>query len=289
MCYVVGKDNCQSPVAPSLCKQQRKTWWDHDRPIAFAGWPGSARRGSQSPARPARGVAASTPQPLAIQPTKKRALPTTGRQADIAYLWESPDVLHGCGLLPSHPSPAEIKGRVSERLPHVYSINLKFGQDQWCLTPVNNSTNICQNPWAQPCLRDDLKGGACADILWGCSFHTRDCLLASGPCSAPGTTCATLWVSPQPNQPGKYTVARGPLAKLKPNQENRQAGSSCSAAKGWETPKQWSHGWVCSPFPLHCLGKTGLLMGQGNPSPGHIDDISHGSATPGGHSGLAQA
>lgn len=170
--------------------------------------------------------------------------------------------------------------------------HIQHQSEIWARPVVFNSSQQqykhLPKPWAQPCLRDDLKGEACADIL-SCSFHARDCLLASGPCSAPGTTCATLWLSPQPNQSGKYTVARAPPAKLKPNQENRQAGSSCSAAKGWETPKQWSHGWVCSQFPLHCLGKADLLMGQGNPSPGHTDDISHGSATPGGHSGLAQA
>lgn len=139
---------------------------------------------------------------------------------------------------------------------------------------------------SQLCLRGDVKREVCAHVSWGCRFHLRDCLLASGLCTAPGITRVT-------NQTStccvENTLERALPSKIKPNQENQKLGKQGAPAKGWDPSRQWDHHQVCSQFSLHCLGKAGLLPWQGNPSPGNNHDNSHGRATPGRHSGPSQA
>lgn len=118
-------------------------------------------------------------------------------------------------------------------------------------------------PMPQPCLRGDVKREVCAHVSWGCRFHLRDCLLASGLCTAPGIMC------PQPNQHmlcGKYTTERALPSKIKPNQENQELGKQGAPAKGWDSSRQWDHHQVCSQFSLHYLGKAGSCHGRETPA-----------------------
>lgn len=100
------------------------------------------------------------------------------------------------------------------------------------------------------------------------SVAPRDYVLASGPCTALGIICATLWVRSQPNQRmlcEKYTVDRAPPGKIKPNQENQetgQAGSSCSAAKWGSPPSNRTMVRFVPSFPSSAWAKLGSRRGS---------------------------
>lgn len=151
--------------------------------------------------------------------------------------------------------------------------------------------------WPWLCLRGADRGEVCADISRGRRFHPRDCLLASGPCTAPGGhTCHPVGKSPAKPPRAAWKIRCRESSSQQNKAKSGESGDWSSRdllhySQGWEPSKQRDHAQVCSRFPLLCPGKAGLLPGQGNPSLGSTDDNQPWQCHPwgGGRSGPAQA
>lgn len=200
-------------------------------------------------------------QPLRPSPWQQSLLkmsPSQRRPAGrYCSLGESPDRLHGCGLPPPHPSPAEGKGRGQQGC---FTYTASAGH-------LGNSTQQQYKhlPKSAPgSVSEGMLGERSVQPSRGDAGVTLGTVSATGPCAAPGITCATLWVSPQPNQCklcGKHPVERAPPGKIWRTRSLGKQGAPAVQPRGASPPSSGTMvGFVPSSPPAPA--------GAGRPKPG---------------------